>query len=239
MKFSGQAPARFVDVCVQTCLASKDRGADSCCILLHCTEGPPILMVDNDPNVSDADRVEHQLSDASWQHDELLRAMRERIAPVGIDGDGVHRFAFPIIGRDGWFATILIGNGRPIVATVERDLSLIGTQLSVWCVAHGVAAVPAIEERLSPAEWRVAKHVARGKTNTEIAAACALSVNTVKKYLKQLFARFRIETREELTVLLQRLAPLEGVPLGVSAIGDVKVTRAPDRLAWIPTWIGE
>ncbi len=50
---------------------------------------------------------------------------------------------------------------------------------------------------LSPREWEVLEHVARGLTNAEIAAALTVSENTVRFHLKNIFEKLHVSNRTE------------------------------------------
>lgn len=50
---------------------------------------------------------------------------------------------------------------------------------------------------LSPREWEVLEHVAKGLTNAEIAAALTVSENTVRFHLKNIFEKLHVSNRTE------------------------------------------
>jgi DNA-binding NarL/FixJ family response regulator len=74
-------------------------------------------------------------------------------------------------------------------------------------------------------QHEIATLAASGRTNPEIADALGISINTVKLRLKQAFERLGVESRTELVTMFQRLAPLEGIPPGISRRGSVTITR--------------
>jgi DNA-binding CsgD family transcriptional regulator len=57
-------------------------------------------------------------------------------------------------------------------------------------------------DALSAAEHRVAKLVAAGRTNTEVAAELFLTVHTVEKALTRIYAKLGVRSRTELAVKL-------------------------------------
>ncbi len=59
------------------------------------------------------------------------------------------------------------------------------------------------EEGLTPAERRVAKLVAEGKTNREVAAALFLGERTVASHLTHIYAKLGVRSRTELAHRLQ------------------------------------
>ena len=65
------------------------------------------------------------------------------------------------------------------------------------------------EEGLTPAERRVAKLVAEGKTNREVAAALFLGEGTVETHLSHVYAKLGIRSRTELARTL-RLSKVQG-----------------------------
>ncbi|CAL9489297.1 hypothetical protein SUDANB121_03219 [Nocardiopsis dassonvillei] len=82
-------------------------------------------------------------------------------------------------------------------------------------------AVTAAETRLadlSPQQLRIARHVADGATNREVAARMFLSTRTVDHHLRNIYAKLGIRSRVELTRLVDRPAFADradpGVPSG-------------------------
>ncbi len=57
-------------------------------------------------------------------------------------------------------------------------------------------------DRLTPRQRQIASLVARGLTNHEIGVAFGVSINTVKKHLKQVFAQLDVANRTELAALV-------------------------------------
>jgi DNA-binding NarL/FixJ family response regulator len=64
-------------------------------------------------------------------------------------------------------------------------------------------------ERLIPAELAVARLVAAGKSNREVASELVLSAKTVEHHLGRIYAKFGIASRTQLTV---RLTQRKGSP---------------------------
>lgn len=67
----------------------------------------------------------------------------------------------------------------------------------------GLESVPRVD--LSEREREILELVARGLTNTEIAARVFISVNTVKYHLARIYRRLGVSTREEAVALAYRL----------------------------------
>ena len=57
---------------------------------------------------------------------------------------------------------------------------------------------------LTPQQWQVARLVAGGATNREVAAQLVLSPRTVEHHLRHIFARLGVRSRVELTRELLR-----------------------------------
>ena len=82
----------------------------------------------------------------------------------------------------------------------------------------------------TPTEARVAQAIAGGKRPSQIAANLAISVNTVRSHLKQVFAKTDTNSQSELAALLSRLAGLRMAsrdahiePAAISAGGPMKL----------------
>lgn len=56
---------------------------------------------------------------------------------------------------------------------------------------------------LSPREREVAEHIAAGKANKEIAAACGITERTVKAHLTHIYSKLELKDRVGLVLLLQ------------------------------------
>jgi DNA-binding NarL/FixJ family response regulator len=61
------------------------------------------------------------------------------------------------------------------------------------------SAAPCPSELLSAQEWRIARLVAYGSTNAEIAASLSVSPKTVESHLTRTFRRLGVRSRTELT----------------------------------------
>lgn len=116
------------------------------------------------------------------------------------------RFFAPLVGERGWFGTLACTNLSPISQQLERDLAIVATELSVWCTQRGIDArrEPDCDAPLAPRQRQVAELAARGHTNDEIATALAISINTVKGRLKEVYERLGVRNRAELVAALHR-----------------------------------
>ncbi|EMF00540.1 LuxR family transcriptional regulator [Streptomyces mobaraensis NBRC 13819 = DSM 40847] len=69
------------------------------------------------------------------------------------------------------------------------------------------AVAPGPLSALTPQQLRVARHVAEGLTNREVAAVLALSHRTVDHHLRNVFAALGIRSRVQLVHALIPLSP--------------------------------
>jgi len=146
---------------------------------------------------------------------------------------GEHVRSLPVVGSAGPFATLACAGREPLTADAERELAMVATQLSVWCTARGIAAVPVLAVKLPARQLQIAQLIGDGMTNPEIATALGISINTVKMRLKQIFERLAIGDREALADMVRRYAPLAGIPLGTSQHGALTVVRSVQIAAWV------
>ncbi len=79
----------------------------------------------------------------------------------------------------------------------------------VKSIDHPLADIAAVPERvrLGPRQRQIAELAALGQTNDEIARALAISVNTVKARLKEVFERLDVRNRTELALEMRLLEP--------------------------------
>ena len=55
---------------------------------------------------------------------------------------------------------------------------------------------------ITPRETQVARHLARGRTNSEIADMLRISVHTVRRHVEHVFVRLRVRRRGEVAAKL-------------------------------------
>jgi len=109
---------------------------------------------------------------------------------------GAGEVAFPVVGRQGRFATIVCEGALP---EHQRHLAMLAMYLSVWCTERGIGATNALTRR----QTEIAQLAALGQSNAEIAVTLAISINTVKARLKEVFERLGVCNRTELANALQ------------------------------------
>jgi DNA-binding NarL/FixJ family response regulator len=122
-----------------------------------------------------------------------------RVVRGSVDG----ALTMPVIGQEGWFATVLCDAAD---ATQQRELAMLAMYLSVWCAGRSIGS--AVDAALTRRQTEVAELAALGHTNAEIAASLGISVNTVKARLKEVFERLGVCNRTELANVLRQTAPM-------------------------------
>jgi DNA-binding NarL/FixJ family response regulator len=100
---------------------------------------------------------------------------------------------------------------RRAVQLVEAGEIWVGRRVMVRLIeelALRAATTPAISGggQLTPREHEMARLVAEGASNKEIARRCAISVKTVKTHLTSIFRKLGLSTRLELAVAVGRAA---------------------------------
>lgn len=108
----------------------------------------------------------------------------------------------PVLGRGGVVATLACLADEPLSRTSERQLAMIAMHLSVWWTKHDADHKPHLGV-LTPRQLEIARLAASGCTNARIAQLLAISVNTVKLRLKQVFERLGVNNRTELSNVLR------------------------------------
>jgi DNA-binding CsgD family transcriptional regulator len=230
----------FVDAAAHVCAGARELDADAV-VTLHRASGPSAIVVDNFRDSTD-DARRWLLTEECWRINPMMVELRRQQAILGPEifdvpahtelirmkgyvGAGQRKhLGVPMLGPDGWFGSV--GYSLPCApcAAVERQLTLLATELTVWCTARGISTLPD-GRPLAPRQHEVATLAADGRTNPEIAEALGISINTVKLRLKQVFERLGVENRTELANVLRRLAPLEGIAPGITRRGAITIAR--------------
>jgi len=133
------AATRFVDAATAVCDEARRLGIHQCAVWLHGTR-PVTLTVDNFPEITE-DHRRYSVSQHNWDHNPIFVALRERLEPIGAETldprtflplarEPIYPFVAPVIGPDGWFATILFGDVLPFTPALERELAMAATHLS-------------------------------------------------------------------------------------------------------------
>lgn len=181
-------------------------GVYACVVALHRPGGGPAIIVDNLPEADDP--------------------FRQLLVSCGVVRDPVRNaLTVALMDPGGVIGSIRCVRAEVWDDDVRRDLATVATQVSVRLAQLGIRGVSTSE--LTPRQHEVATLVERGATNAEIAGALGISTNTVKKLLKDVFQRLDVQSRTELAMTLRGVtAPLD-IPIGITRMGGVTITRAP------------
>ncbi len=132
----------------------------------------------------------------------------------------------PLVDPHGLLGTIHCRRRRGFHAVIQRDLTVLATHVSVRLTQLGVTTTSDVSTlAVSDRQFEVARLAARGLANHQIASELGVSENTIKKHLKDLFARLGVANRTELAARLAHLRPRNVPPLGTSRAGSVVITR--------------
>lgn len=178
----------------------------ACVVALNRPGGGPAVLVDNLPAGDDAFRL--TLVSSAFVRDPVRNALTVPLMDPG--------------GQIGWIRCVRV---KRWCDEVQRELATVATQVSVRLAQLGIRGVRVSE--LTPRQYEVATFVERGATNAEIGGALGISVNTVKKLLKDVFVRLGVQSRTELAMILRGVTPPLDIPVGITRLGAVTITRAP------------
>lgn len=211
-----------------------------CGVTLLSREGRPAILVDNGAALSDA--VRERYVDGALAADPLYPLVAETRAPVvaddvlahptyilllrrlGYSGPELHFMLLPILDPEGLLGTIHCGRRREYTPAVRRDASVLAAHVSVRLTQLGITAANELGI-LSTRQHEVAQLAGRGLANHEIADSLGVSENTIKKHLKDVFARLGVANRTELATRLAHAARRVDPPHGISRAGSVVITR--------------
>jgi len=217
----------FVELAKLACQLFVRLGVQDCAVTLHASNGRPVLTVDN-THEPDAEQ-RHSRFARAWSQDGAMRELQLRHIPVElVHAQPVRMLVLPLVAPDQLVGSIRLRHRTTIGAQLREELTALAAHVSVRLAQLGITApedtVPATT--LTPRQLVVAVQAARGRTNGEIATALELSVNTVKKHLKDVFERLAITSRIELALLMSRGVFDEVLPTGVIEVDGVTVVRA-------------
>lgn len=214
------AATDFVEVAIVICEVSREQFEIAHCeVTLNTQDGRRGACVDNFTDVTDEDRLA-RISELRHT-DPSVRLLRDHHAPI--DDEGV--LLLPLLQMGGLLGSIRF---RPPISVEQlRDLTTLATYASVRLAQLGSATTDLVDlfRALSPRQREVARLVSYGRSNAEVGELLAMSENTVKKHLKEVFVVLGTSNRTELAALLKDLPPDGGVPLGITRIRDVTVAR--------------
>jgi DNA-binding CsgD family transcriptional regulator len=206
-------------------------------------EQRPRMSVDDIPfGATDAQRLEYL---ARWPIDPQLAQLLAEHAAVGDDGDfrrinewcrrhgysgpRMHVRLLPLVEPSGLLGTIRCGTVGAISKGQRRDLNVLAAYASARLVRLGVSTAETANHDLTPAQHRVARLAADGLRNADIADTLEISIDTVKKHLKDAFATLSVRTRTELAALLAQRGPRDTRQPGVTRHREIWVTTLGTR----------
>lgn len=134
-------------------------------------------------------------------------------------------FACPILALTEQLGVVRWSAGTPMTQELRKELETMTVHVSVRLAQLGYLAREDHSALLTDRQNETARLAARGHTNSEIAELLALSENTVKKHLKEVFERLDVASRTELAVRYARLAADDNVPDGVSSRSGCTITK--------------
>jgi DNA-binding CsgD family transcriptional regulator len=191
-------------------------------LALHAPDGRPLLTVDNAGARRDDDR-EAYLSDG-WTSDSLLRSVVDTHAPQASERE----LLMPLLEPGGLIGTLRCHLSDACSREDERRLAAVGMVVAGRLLQLGVtAATLASDDLLTRRQRATADLALQGLTTDQIAAALAISRNTVKKHLHEVFDRLAVSNRVQLARALQITQATSDVPLGITRSGDLVVARRP------------
>jgi DNA-binding CsgD family transcriptional regulator len=192
----------FVEIARFVCQIGVELGLLDCRVMLHAAGGRPMISVDNARGVTRAERVAYLAR--GWLDDRDLAALRDRHVPIDATRDDLRILLLPVVDPTRLIGSIAFRHHARISPELRGDLTALAAHVSVRIAQLGIAA-PAQDHvlgSLTPRQRAVALLVARGRTNGDIAAALGVSENTVKKHLKDIYARLELDNRTELAAAI-------------------------------------
>jgi DNA-binding CsgD family transcriptional regulator len=233
-----RAAEDFVAVASTVCeITRTELQVAQCTVTLYSSEGGPAIVIDNIVGLDDADRL-HCFAE-HWIGNRVLRELHEhhalvevkslgRAARCGCVGVG-HDVLLPVVELGSLLGSIRCSQVRTFGADQLRDLSTLATHVSMRLGELGITTSPdPVLGGLTRRQREVALFVAQGCTNREIGEHLAMSENTVKKHLKDIFEKTRTVGIERRAQLANRIkpGPEREAPVGVTRLQGVTITRA-------------
>ena len=191
-----------------------------CVVTLCSAAGVPILAVDNAVELTDTQRRRY-LSHALAMNPLYAMVVETRAPAIS---DDLMVMMLPILDPNGLLGVIHCSRPKAFTPLSSRDLSVLAAQVSVRLTQLGVTTANKLDA-LSDRQHEVARLVGRGLANHQIAAILGVSENTVKKHLKDVFARLGVANRTELASRLAHAGRRIDPPLGITRTGSVVITR--------------
>lgn len=194
----------------------------ACTLALHSPDGRPVLTVDGARARTDADR--EAFLETGWVADSLLTALLATHVAQAND----QALLVPLVEPAGLLGTLRCELSAPCSRTDERRVAAVAMVVASRLQQLGVtAATLASNDLLTRRQRDTADLALRGLTTDQIAAELAISRNTVKKHLHEVFDRLSVSNRVQLSRALQITQATSDVPVGVTHSGDVVLARRP------------
>lgn len=201
------------------------------------------LVVFPDGKILHANRMAHEMMSEGWpiqSNNGLLQACSKKATAVLLKSlrqaaEGAERSPSDDACLDICLADAASSKGVAIASMkllVSTKLDRCPLALFVTSIrSRGDCALSAIAEcfGLTPAETRTLHHFVEGGTVSEAAHALAVSENTVKTYLQNIFAKTRSSRQAQLMKLVNDLRPPLRPIARASASGDNEATRLLSR----------
>jgi DNA-binding CsgD family transcriptional regulator len=191
-----------------------------CTLALHAPDGRPVLTVDAATARTDAQR--ETFLDRGWAEDSLLTALLATHVAQAAE----HAMLVPLVEPAGLLGTLRCELTAPCSRVDERRVAAVASVVGARLQQLGVtAATLASDDLLTRRQRDTADLALRGLTTDQIAAQLAISRNTVKKHLHEVFDRLEVSNRVQLARALQITQATSDVPLGVTHSGDLVLAR--------------
>lgn len=192
----------------------------ACTLALHGPDGRPVLTVDAAASRTDAER--EAFLDLGWSADSLLTALLATHVAQAND----RAVLVPLVEPAGLLGTLRCELLAPCTRVDERRLAAVASVVAARLQQLGVtAATLASDDLLTRRQRDTADLALRGLTTDQIAAQLAISRNTVKKHLHEVFDRLEVSNRVQLARALQITQATSDVPLGVTHTGELVLAR--------------
>lgn len=132
----------------------------------------------------------------------------------------------PVVNAHGLLASIRCEHRTSYPRHSRRELELIADRVAARLARLGITTNAGLSQ-LTARQLDVAQLAASGRTNPEIADVLGLSENTVKKHLKDIYARLDVSNRTALASMVAAIVPRgdDAVPLGVTQREELTITR--------------
>jgi DNA-binding CsgD family transcriptional regulator len=192
----------------------------TCTLALHAPDGRPVLTVDASTQCSDVEReafLEH-----AWATDPLLTAL----LACHVSQADEQTLLVPLVEPSGLVGTLRCELLTACTRADERLATAVAMVVGARLQQLGVsAATLASADLLTRRQRDTANLALRGMTTDQIAAELAISRNTVKKHLHEVFDRLAVSNRVQLARALQLTQATSDVPVGITRTGDLVVAR--------------